>query len=85
MTSSVSVAGKPIPHAQSFARGVARMSLLVPTAAKGKSLTVKLTIDAPSYQGQDGTYVDLATGRTGTVHTRYEGRSATRTVSLLFR
>jgi hypothetical protein len=64
---------------------VARLSLLVPRTAKGKGLTVKLTIKAPSYKGTDGTYVDLATGQTGTTHTRYEGRSATRTVSLAIR
>lgn len=85
MTSTVSVAGKPIPHTQSFTRGVARLSLLVPSTAKGKRLTVKLTIKAPSYQGQDGAYVDLATGQTGTTHTRYEGLSATRIVNLPIR
>jgi hypothetical protein len=85
VTSAVSVAGKLVPHTQSFTRGVARLSLLVPSTAKGKRLTVKLTIKAPSYQGQDGAYVDVATGQTGTIHTRYEGLSATRIVSLPIR
>ena len=53
--------------------------------AKGKRLTVKLTIKAPSYQGKDGAYIDVATGQTGTIHTRYEGQSATRTVTMLVR
>jgi hypothetical protein len=85
VTSAVSVAGKPVPHTQSFTRGVARLSLLVPTTAQGKRLTVKLTIKAPSYQGKDGAYIDVATGQTGTIHTRYDGRSATRTVTILVR
>jgi hypothetical protein len=85
VTSAVSVAGKPMPHTQSFTRGVARLSLLVPSTAKGKRLTVTLTIKAPSYQGKDGAYVDVATGQTGTIHTRYEGRSATRIVNLSIR
>lgn len=85
VTSVVSVAGKPMPHTQSFTRGVARLSLLLPSTVKGKRLTVTLTIKAPSYQGKDGAYIDVATGQTGTVHTQYEGRSATRTVTLPIR
>jgi hypothetical protein len=82
VTAVVSVAGEPVPHTQSLARGMARVSLAVPATAKGKRVTVKLTIKAPSYRGQDGTYIDVSTGRTGTIHTRYQGQSATRTVSL---
>jgi hypothetical protein len=85
MTSAVSVAGKLIPHTQSFTHGVARLSLLVPRTAKRKGLTVKITIKAPSYRGKDGTNVDIATGQTGTIHTHYEGQSATRIVSLPIR
>lgn len=85
LTSATSVAGKLIPHTQSFTHGVARLSLLVPRTAKGKGLTVKITIKAPSYRGKDGTYVDVATGQTGTIHTHYEGQSATRIVSLPIR
>ena len=82
MAVALSVAGRPVAHTQSFANGVARLSLLVPRDAKGKRLTVKLTIKAPSYQGEDGAYVDVATGQTGTIHTFYEGQTATKTVNL---
>jgi hypothetical protein len=46
---------------------------------------VKVTIKAPSYKGEDGAYVDIATGQTGTIHTWYSGQSATRIVSLPIR
>jgi hypothetical protein len=85
MIGASSVAGKVVPHTQSFSRGVARLSLVVPKSAKGKQLKVKLTITAPSYKGTDGTYVDVATGQTGTIHTSYSGQSATRNVSLVIR
>jgi hypothetical protein len=85
MIGASSVAGKVVPHTQSFSRGVARLSLVVPKSAKGKQLKVKLTIMAPSYKGADGTYVDIATGQTGTIHTSYSGQSATRIVSLVIR
>jgi hypothetical protein len=82
VTATVSVGGKPVPHTQSFARGVARVSLAVPAAAKGKRVTVKLTVKAPSYRGRDGSYIDMSTGRSGTTRVYYSGRSATRSVSL---
>jgi hypothetical protein len=85
MVGASSVAGKVVPHAQSFSHGVARLSLVVPKSAKGKQLKVTLTITAPSYKGTDGTYVDVATGQTGTIHTSYSGQSATRIVSLVIR
>jgi hypothetical protein len=85
VTAAVSIAGKPVPHTQSLTRGVARVSLVVPKTANGKRVTVKLTITAPSYEGPDGTYVDVSTGRTGTMHTRYQGQSATRAVNLPIR
>jgi hypothetical protein len=37
-----SVGGKVIPHTESFRGGFARLSLVVPAAAQGKLLTVKL-------------------------------------------
>jgi hypothetical protein len=39
-----SVAGKVITHGQQFKNGVARVSFVVPKTAKGKLLTVKVTI-----------------------------------------
>ena len=39
-----SVAGKVIPHSESFKAGKARLSFVVPRMAKGKQLTVKVTI-----------------------------------------
>ena len=39
-----SVAGKVVPHAESFKAGVARLTFVVPTSARGKILKVKVTI-----------------------------------------
>jgi hypothetical protein len=39
-----SVAGKVIPHSESFRNGTARLSFVVPASAKGKLLKAKLTI-----------------------------------------
>ena len=39
-----SVAGKVIPHAESFKNGTAKLSFMVPKTAKGKPLKVKVTI-----------------------------------------
>jgi hypothetical protein len=83
MSSEVSIAAKVLPHAQSFTNGIARASFVLPKIAKGKQLKVKVTIKAPSYKGKDGTYVDLATGQTGPIHTYYSGQSASKTVSFL--
>jgi hypothetical protein len=85
MIGASSVAGQVVPHTQSFSRGVARLSLVVPKSAEGKQLKVKITITAPSYKGTDGTWVDVATGQTGTIHTSYSGQSATRIVSVVIR
>jgi len=82
MVGAPSVAGKLVPHTESFTRGVVRLSFIVPKTAKGKQLRVKVTIKAPSYRGEDGAYVDVATGQTGTVQNWYSGQSATRVVSL---
>lgn len=38
------VAGKVLPHAESFANGNARLAFVVPKTAKGKQLKVKVTI-----------------------------------------
>ena len=39
-----SVDGRVLPHSESLAGGVARLSLLVPVSLQGKTLTVRLTI-----------------------------------------
>jgi hypothetical protein len=39
-----SVAGKVLPHAESFKGGTARLAFVVPKTAKGKQLKVKVTI-----------------------------------------
>ena len=44
MVCDPSVAGKVITHAESFKAGTAKLSFLVPKAAKGKLLKVKVTI-----------------------------------------
>jgi hypothetical protein len=46
MVCDPSVAGKVIRHAESFKAGTAKLSFLVPKAAKGKQLKVKVTIKA---------------------------------------
>lgn len=73
-----SVAGRVVPHAESFRNGIARLAFVVPKTAKGKLLKVKVTIKGPSYQAPDGVYVDMATGLTGVVHTYYQGLPATK-------
>ena len=85
LTGEPSIAGKVIRHTQSFKSGVPRLSLIVPKTAQGKPLKVKVTIEAPSYEGEDGSYVDVATGKTGAVYTHYRGRSATKTVNVTIR
>lgn len=85
MVCDPSVAGKVVPHTESFKGGVARLSFVVPKTAKGKQLTVKLTITAPSYQGKDATEFDVSTGQTKTVTTQYSGQSATRIASFPIR
>jgi hypothetical protein len=44
MVCDPSVKGKVIPHAESFTNGQAKVSFTVPKTAKGKVLTVKLTV-----------------------------------------
>jgi hypothetical protein len=46
MVCDPSVAGKVIPHVESFKAGQAKLSFTVPKTAKGKQLKVKLTIKA---------------------------------------
>jgi hypothetical protein len=46
MVCDPSVQGKVISHAESFAKGVARLTFTVPKGAKGKLLKVKVTIKA---------------------------------------
>ena len=40
------IKGKPLRHSESFANGVGSLSLVVPKTAKGKLLTVRLTVTA---------------------------------------
>jgi hypothetical protein len=44
MVCNPTIAGKIVPHTDSFTAGTARLSLLVPKTAKGKVLTVRLAI-----------------------------------------
>jgi hypothetical protein len=44
MTCDPSIAGKALAHRESFARGKAKLSFAVPKTAKGKRVTVKVTI-----------------------------------------
>jgi hypothetical protein len=46
MSCSPSIDGKSIPHQERFANGVARVWFVVPKGARGRLLTVKLTIRA---------------------------------------
>jgi Calx-beta domain len=46
MTAVPSVSGRAVPHTQSFRGGTARLSLVVPATAAGKSLRIALTIKA---------------------------------------
>ncbi len=46
MACDPTLAGKPIKHTESFTGGEARLSLVVPRAAKGKQLKVKIKITA---------------------------------------
>ena len=59
MTCDPSVSGKVIQHAESFGNGTARLSFVIPKTAKGKLLTVKLTIKA------GGSATKIATFRVG--------------------
>ena len=83
MVCDPSIGGKVIPHAESFTNGVARLSFVVPKTAKGKLLKVKVTIKAPTYRGEDGTSVDIATGQLALVAQWYQGQSATKIASFL--
>ena len=46
-----SVAGKVLPHAESFTNGTARLAFVVPKTAKGKQLKVKVTIKTGTQSG----------------------------------
>jgi hypothetical protein len=84
MIANPAVGGTVLRHSESFRNGIARLSFLIPKSARGKQLTVNLTITAPSYR-KEGTYVDPVTGQAGNVHTTYKGRSATKLVRLAIR
>ena len=81
MACNPTVAGKVIPHTESFKNGVARLSFVIPKAAKGKTLKVKLTIKAPTYRGEDGVSISIATGQMALVANWYDGKSSTRILS----
>lgn len=76
------VGGRMLAHAESFKNGVARLSFVIPKTSKGKILKVKVTIKAPSYRGEDGVSISLATGQMALVATWYDGQSSTRITSL---
>jgi hypothetical protein len=78
---TVTVGGKPVAHTTSLNGGVAKVSLLLPRTAKGKTAKVTVTVTAPSSEGDSGTWVDLATGELGVQATVVKGASATKTVS----
>jgi hypothetical protein len=80
-----SIDGKVIRHSQSFRGGVARLSFVVPKNASGKRLTVKATVKAASYRGEDGTAFGLATGDQSLIATYYVGESATKTATFRIR
>lgn len=44
LTVDPSVLGKAIPHTESFVGGKARLSVVIPTAARGRSLKVRVTV-----------------------------------------
>jgi hypothetical protein len=44
LVAAPSVDGRVLPHSESLAGGVARLSMVVPVSAQGKTLTVRLTI-----------------------------------------
>jgi hypothetical protein len=80
------IVGRAIGHTQSFTNGVARISFVVPTTAKGKQLTVKVTIKAaPSSRGADAIAFDLATGYIAIVAFRSIGQSTTKVATFLVR
>ena len=80
-----SIDGKVIRHSESFRGGVARLSFVVPKNASVKRLTVKATVKAASYRGEDGTAFDLATGDLSLIATYYVGESATKTATFRIR
>jgi hypothetical protein len=80
--SSITISGKTIVHAKSLKGRVARVSLIVPRTASGKRLSVKVTITAPSFRGEDGIVFDLSTGYMGIVATYVKGTSVTRVANL---
>jgi hypothetical protein len=83
MTCDPSIAGKIIPHAESFTGGLARLSFVVPKTAKGKTLKVKVTIAGGSATGDDTpvVHIDLATGLISIAATTYSGASTTKIVN----
>jgi hypothetical protein len=82
MTCDPSIAGKVIPHAESFTGGLARLSFLVPKTAKGKTLKVKVTIAGGSATGADTVVLDIASGLISMATTTYSGTSTTKIVNL---
>lgn len=82
MICNPSVSGRSIPHTESFTNGVARLSFVVPKTAKGKRVTVKVTIKPGSWRGEDGTFIDIANGRYGLVSNVYSGTATTKVVTI---
>ena len=79
---SASIGGKAMPHVTSLKGGVAKVSLAVPTSARGKTLKVAVTVTPPSSENDDGTWIDIASGEQGLEANLVKGMSTTKTVSV---
>ena len=82
VVASASVGGKAVPHATSLTGGVAKVSLLVPASAKGKTVKVAVTVTPPSSENDDSTWIDIASGEQGVQGNLVRGMSASKTVSV---
>jgi len=81
IAAAATVAGKAVAHTTSLEGGVAKVSLLVPRTAKGKTVRVTVAVTAPSSVDNDGRWLDAATGEQGILSTVVKGGSATKTIS----
>ena len=79
---SASIGGKAVPHATSLKGGVAKVSLLVPTSARGKTVKVSVTVTAPSSENDDSAWVDITSGEQGLQANLVKGMSTTKTLSV---
>ena len=82
---SASIGGKAVPHATSLKGGVAKVSLLVPASARGKTVNVSVTVTPPSSENDDSTWVDITSGEQGLQANLVKGMSTTKTLSVTVR